>query len=98
MVLVSEPAAAVLAAGCPGKGDLERALIAASKRPLWMRTYAHYWANTGSKIHLNRTFDEYYPEFPYSTPFSTFFRRPAVKFPRKFAHPASRKPPKRRVV
>jgi hypothetical protein len=60
MVLVSEPAAAILAAGCPGKGDLERALIAAASRPLWMRTYAHYWANTGSKIHLNRTFDEYY--------------------------------------
>ena len=39
-----------------------------------------------------------YPEFPYSTPFSTFFRRTAVEFSRKFAHPASRKPPKRRVV
>lgn len=60
MMLVSEPAAAILAAGHPGKGDLERALVAAASRPLWMRTYAHYWANTGSKIHLNRTFDEYY--------------------------------------
>jgi hypothetical protein len=25
-----------------------------------MRTYAHYWANTGSKIHMNTTFDEHY--------------------------------------
>ena len=39
-----------------------------------------------------------WPDFPYSTPFSTFFRRAAVEFPRKFACPAYRKPPKRRVV
>ncbi len=39
-----------------------------------------------------------YPEFPYSPPFSTFSRRLAVEFSRKFACPASRKPPKRRVV
>ena len=39
-----------------------------------------------------------YPEFPYSTPFSTFFKGETVEFLRKFAHPASRKPPKRRVV
>ncbi len=25
-----------------------------------MRTYAHYWANTGSKIHMNTTFDQHY--------------------------------------
>ena len=31
-------------------------------------------------------------------PISNFFQGAAVEFPRKFAHPASRKPPKRRVV
>ena len=60
MILLTKPAAETLASGYATKDRLEDALIAASLRPLWMRTYAHYWANTGSKIHLNRTFDEYY--------------------------------------
>ncbi|MBR1587452.1 MAG: hypothetical protein IJ658_03910 [Kiritimatiellae bacterium] len=60
LMVLTKPAAAVLASGYGTKARLESALIAAAARPLWMRTYAHYWANTGSKIHLNRTFDEYY--------------------------------------
>ena len=60
MMVLTRPAAAILASGYGTKAALESALIAAASRPLWMRTYAHYWANTGSKIHLNRTFDEYY--------------------------------------
>ena len=60
MIWLTKPAASVLASGYGTKGGLEDALIAAASRPLWMRTYARYWANTGSKIHLNRTFDEYY--------------------------------------
>lgn len=60
MMLLTPAAAAILAAGCGSKDAFEAALIDAASRPLWMRTYAHYWANTGSKIHLNRTFDEYY--------------------------------------
>ena len=60
MMVLTKPAAAVLASTYRSKPALESALAAAAARPLWMRTYAHYWANTGSKIHLNRTFDEYY--------------------------------------
>ena len=60
MMLLTPAAAAILAAGCGSKDAFEAALASAASRPLWMRTYAHYWANTGSKIHLNRTFDEYY--------------------------------------
>lgn len=60
LMLLTRPAAAVLADGYRTKADLESALVAEAVRPLWMRTYAHYWANTGSKIHLNRSFDEYY--------------------------------------
>ena len=60
LVVMTKPLAATLAAGSASKDALEDALVAAAARPLWMRTYAHYWANTGSKIHLNRTFDEYY--------------------------------------
>lgn len=60
LVILTPPAAATLAEGYTSKEALEDALIEASIRPLWMRTYAHYWANTGSKIHLNRTFAEYY--------------------------------------
>ena len=60
MIWLTKPAAEVLADGYGTKSALEDAVIPAAMRPLWMRTYAHYWANTGSKIHLNRTFDEYY--------------------------------------
>ena len=60
MMVLTKPAATALAARYRTKANFENALIAAASRPLWMRTYAHYWANTGSKIHLNRTFDEYY--------------------------------------
>ena len=60
MMMLTKPAATVLAASYGTKAVFESALIDAASRPLWMRTYAHYWANTGSKIHLNRTFDEYY--------------------------------------
>ena len=60
MMMLTKPAATVLASGYGTKAAFESALIDAASRPLWMRTYAHYWANTGSKIHLNRSFDEYY--------------------------------------
>jgi hypothetical protein len=42
--------------------------------------------------------DAGYPDFPYSTSFSTFFGRGDVEFPRKFANRTPGKPPKRRVV
>lgn len=62
MVLLTKDAAALLAkaAGCSTKNGLTTKLIDIARRPLWMRTYAHYWANTGSKIHLNTSFDDFY--------------------------------------
>jgi len=60
MIWLTKDVAETLAGLCVSKTDLETALVDTARRPLWMRTYAHYWANTGSKIHLNTTFDEYY--------------------------------------
>lgn len=62
MIWLTKDAAATLAKadGCSTKTGLKDTLIGTARRPLWMRTYAHYWANTGSKIHLNTTFDEHY--------------------------------------
>ncbi|MBQ8013221.1 MAG: hypothetical protein IJ257_02325, partial [Treponema sp.] len=42
------------------KSDLEDALIETARRPLALRTYAHYWANTGSQQYKRRTFDQHY--------------------------------------
>lgn len=62
MVFLTTDAAATIAQadGCDTKTGLKNTLIDTARRPLWMRTYAHYWANTGSKIHLNTTFDQHY--------------------------------------
>ncbi len=60
MVFMTAETAKDLAEGYASKDVLEDTLISTARRPLWMRTYAHYWANTGSKIHLNQTIDEHY--------------------------------------
>lgn len=60
MIWLTKEAAATIAQGCSSKTELKDTLIDTARRPLWMRTYAHYWANTGSKIHMNTTFDEHY--------------------------------------
>lgn len=62
MVWLTKDAAATIAQadGCNSKTGLKDTLINTARRPLWMRTYAHYWANTGSKIHMNVTFDKHY--------------------------------------
>lgn len=61
-IWLTKETAKTIASGYASKSDLENALIETARRPLWMRTYAHYWANTGSKIHMNKTFDAYYNE------------------------------------
>ena len=58
-VLVTEPVAAGLAQRYADKGDLEDALIGEARRPLYMRAYAAYWANTGSAQTGQYTFEEY---------------------------------------
>lgn len=59
-VFITEPVAGDLAAKYPTKESLENALIETARRPLWMRTYAHYWANTGSQQFDRRTIEEHY--------------------------------------
>ena len=41
------------------KDELEDALIATARRPLALRAYAHYWANTGSQQFRRRSFGEH---------------------------------------
>lgn len=60
MIWMTKQAATTLANLHTSKTALKESLIETARRPLWMRTYAHYWANTGSKIHLNTTFDQHY--------------------------------------
>lgn len=61
-IWLTKDAATTIAKGYDSRDALEEALINTARRPLWMRTYAHYWANTGSKIHMNTTFDEHYED------------------------------------
>ena len=61
-IWMTKDVATTIAKGYNTRDALENALIATARRPLWMRTYAHYWANTGSKIHMNTTFDEHYAD------------------------------------
>ena len=59
-VLLTEPVAKDLAKAYADKTDLEDALIKTARRPLYMRAYANYWANTGSVQSDKYTFEEYY--------------------------------------
>lgn len=61
-IWMTKDVATTISRGYNSRDALEDALIATARRPLWMRTYAHYWANTGSKIHMNTTFDEHYAD------------------------------------
>ncbi len=58
-VFITAPVAKALASGYATKGTLEDALITAARRPLYMRAYANYWANTGSRQSDKYTFQEY---------------------------------------
>lgn len=59
-VFITEYVARDLAAKYASKDALEDALIETARRPLYMRTYANYWANTGSQQYGKFTFDQYY--------------------------------------
>ena len=59
-VFITEYVAKDLAKEYKSKSALEDALIETARRPLALRTYAHYWANTGSQQYKRRTFDEHY--------------------------------------
>ena len=44
------------------KDVFEDALIDTARRPLWLRTYAHYWANTGSQLSTKKTIEKHYED------------------------------------
>lgn len=59
-ILLTEPVAQDLASRYRSKDALEDALIATARRPLYMRAYANYWANTGSSQTDKYNFKQYY--------------------------------------
>ena len=59
-VFVTGTVARDLARGYASKSALEDALIENARRPLWMRAYANYWANTGSTQFDKRTLEEHF--------------------------------------
>ena len=59
-MFITEPVAKDLAKAYDSKDMLEDDLVATARRPLYMRAYANYWANTGSVQSDTYTFEEYY--------------------------------------
>lgn len=59
-VFITEYVARDLAAKYSTKSALEDALIETARRPLYMRVFANYWANTGSQQFDKYTFRQYY--------------------------------------
>jgi len=59
-IFITEYVAKDLAKEYKSKDMLEDELIKTARRPLTLRTYAHYWANTGSQQYKRRSFDEHY--------------------------------------
>lgn len=59
-ILMTEEVAALLKAEYGTVGNLEDQLIATARRPLYERTYAHYYANPGSAINPDHTSLEEY--------------------------------------
>lgn len=57
-IFITEFVAKDLAKGYKTKNALEDALIETARRPLNLRAYALYWANTGSQQFNRRTFDQ----------------------------------------
>lgn len=59
-IFITEPIANNLSKQYKSKSDLEDALIENARRPLWMRTFAYYWANTGSSQDKKRSIEQEY--------------------------------------
>ena len=57
-ILITPSVAQALAKKYQSKDALENALVETARRPLWMRTYAYYYANTGGA--LSKSFTEVY--------------------------------------
>lgn len=59
-IFITEFVAKDLAKKYKTKSALEDALIETARRPLHLRNYAHYWANTGSQQSKRHTLSEHY--------------------------------------
>lgn len=64
LIFITEPVAAALATRYKSKDALESALVENARRPLWMRAYAYYYANTDGA--QTRSFEEVYYELKYT--------------------------------
>ena len=60
LIFITESVAAALATKYKSKDALEGALVENARRPLWMRAYAYYYANTGGA--LTKSFATVYNE------------------------------------
>lgn len=58
LIFITESVATALATKYKSKDALENALIENARRPLWMRTFAYYYANTGGA--LTKSFSDVY--------------------------------------
>ncbi len=59
-ILITPSVAKALSKKYKSKDALETALVENARRPLWMRTYAYYYANTGGA--LSKSFSDVYDE------------------------------------
>lgn len=65
LIFITEPVATALATKYKSKESLENALVENARRPLYMRAYAYYYANTGDV--LRKSFEEVYDELKYTS-------------------------------
>ena len=65
LIFITEPVATALATKYKSKESLENALVENARRPLYMRAYAYYYANTGDV--LRKSFEEVYDKLKYTS-------------------------------
>jgi len=61
-MLLTENIAKKLKNKYKSKSEYEDALINTARRPIWLRVYAHYWANTGGTLYNRMTLEKHYAE------------------------------------
>ena len=61
-MLLTENIAKKLKIKYKSKSEYEDALINTARRPIWLRVYAHYWANTGGALYNRMTLEEDYDQ------------------------------------
>ena len=61
-MLLTENIAQRLKSKYKSKSEYEDALINTARRPIWLRVYAHYWANTGRPLYNQMTLQEDYDQ------------------------------------